>query len=274
MSIIGKIEKLYRFPVKSMAGEELDQAFVGFSGVYGDRLYAFKKHGGAAFFPYLTARDTQQMLLYKPRFRHPDVARLPIDWAQAAATSIGITPVYGSAEELIVDVETPRGDIYGVTDAALIDTLSTGLPDATLLSVCHSDRALTDGRPVSMISRQTIDQLSRETGMSVDGRRFRANIYVDMLQQDGFSEDQLVGRTLRLGDRVMVTLVDRDPRCAMITYDPDTGVANPELLRHVTKAHGRQAGVYAAVITEGVVKPGDSIELVAWSSRAIDHRLC
>ena len=48
----------------------------------------------------------------------------------------------------------------------------------------------------------------------------------------------------------------------MITLDPDTGREEPAVLRHVTKAHGGMAGVYAAVLVEGVVRKGDPIWLV------------
>ncbi|RLA35859.1 MAG: MOSC domain-containing protein, partial [Gammaproteobacteria bacterium] len=52
-------------------------------------------------------------------------------------------------------------------------------------------------------------------------------------------------------------------RCAMITYDPDTGEATPEILHHVSQHHERNAGIYAAVVVEGMVKAGDRVELMA-----------
>lgn len=261
MTRLGVVESLYRFPVKSLAGEVLDQAFVGYAGIYGDRLYAFKKQDGPAFFPYLTARDCQRMLLYKPRFRHSELARQPKDWAQAEAWSIGVTPVYGSPEELVLDVEAPDGEVYDIGASALADQLSRDADDSPVLSLCYSDRALTDGRPVSLISTQTLAQLSRETDLVVDGRRFRANIYVNFDHGSGFSENDLVGRTVQIGERVRVAVVERDPRCVMITFDPDTGAATPALLRQVTKAHNREAGVYAAVLVEGMVYPGDVLSI-------------
>jgi uncharacterized protein YcbX len=67
MSIVGRIESLWRYPVKSMRGEELGEAFVGFSGIYGDRLFAFRSTGCPKGFPYLTGREQREMLLYRPR---------------------------------------------------------------------------------------------------------------------------------------------------------------------------------------------------------------
>ena len=77
MAIIGKVESLWRYPVKSMGGEELSEAFVGFAGVYGDRLFAFRSAGRPSGFPYLTGREQMKMVLYRPRFRHPDKAAKP-----------------------------------------------------------------------------------------------------------------------------------------------------------------------------------------------------
>lgn len=61
MSIIGKVESLWRYPVKSMRGEELDEAFAGFSGIYGDRLFAFRSSAKHKGFPYLTAREQRRL---------------------------------------------------------------------------------------------------------------------------------------------------------------------------------------------------------------------
>jgi uncharacterized protein YcbX len=69
MSIIGKVESLWRYPVKSMRGEALKEAFVGFAGVYGDRMFAFRSSAAPAGFPWLTGREEREMLLYRPRFR-------------------------------------------------------------------------------------------------------------------------------------------------------------------------------------------------------------
>ena len=61
MSIIGKVDSLWRYPVKSMRGEELDEIFAGFSGIYGDRLFAFKSSASRKGFPYFTAREQTKL---------------------------------------------------------------------------------------------------------------------------------------------------------------------------------------------------------------------
>ena len=121
---------------------------------------------------------------------------------------------------------------------------------------------MTDCRPVSLFSVQTARQLGEELGAELDKRRFRANVYMDLRSADGFVEDRFVGRTLRLGPKVMVSIVERDPRCKMITLDPDTAEPNPAILRKVTRAHDGMAGIYGAVLVEGTVHRGDDIELI------------
>jgi uncharacterized protein YcbX len=140
--------------------------------------------------------------------------------------------------------------------------LSEGVRGEHTLSVIRSDRALTDCRPVSLISLQTIRQLGDELGFELDKLRFRGNIYADLAVDQGFGEDAFIGKKLRLGADATIMVLDRDPRCKMISLDPDTGEHNPEIFRHVAQKHGADAGVYCAVLVEGVIKTGDPIETV------------
>ncbi len=260
MSIIGKVDSLWRYPVKSMRGEELDETFAGFSGIYGDRLFAFRSSASPKGFPYLTAREQQKLLQHRPRFRYPDNAAKPINLAEAEI--LGANPVAADPAELIVDVETPGGENLAIDDPALIDTLRDGIDQKHQLTLMRSERALTDCRPVSIFSLQSARQLAEETGTPVDKRRFRANIYVDLTSVEGFAENELVGRSLRIGPKVVVRVLERDPRCMIITLDPDTGEKAPTLLKKVAQAHDGMAGVYGAVLVEGTLRKGDPVEVL------------
>ena len=261
MAIIGKVESLWRYPVKSMRGEALNEAFVGYAGLYGDRLFAFRGAARPKGFPYLTGREQARMLLYRPRFRHPDRAAKPPNWAAAEDIVPGLTPISGDPADLTVDVETPSGEVLSVDDPALIRKLGEGLREPEGLTLLRSERAMTDCRPVSLFSIQTAQRLGEELGTDLDKRRFRANIFMDLASSSGFAEDEFVGRTLRLGPRAVISVLLRDPRCAMITIDPDTAERDTAILGRVTKAHDGKAGVYGAVLVEGVVRVGDDIEV-------------
>ncbi|MDQ3012745.1 MAG: MOSC domain-containing protein [Acidobacteriota bacterium] len=266
MSAIGKVDSVWRYPVKSMRGEELDQAFVGFSGVYGDRLFAFASSASPKGFPYLTGREQQQMIRYRPRFRDPEKAAQPLNLTEANALSPGLTALHANAADLALDVGTPSGGTLAIEDPALIRMLGEGIGHAHVLTLLRSDIAMTDCRPVSLFSIQTARQLEQELGVAVDQRRFRANLYLDFdsaTDFGGFGEDALVGRSLRIGSEAVIHILKRDSRCKMITLDPDTGISNPDFLRQVAQAHDGMAGVYGAVLVEGTVKKGDAVELMA-----------
>ena len=120
---------------------------------------------------------------------------------------------------------------------------------------------MTDCRPLSMFGRQTLRQLSKEIGTTLDKRSFRANLYVDFEDAEGFSEDALVGKSLRIGSKVVVSVLERDPRCKMIGLDPETGEHSPKTLEQVSAAHDGMAGVYAAVLVEGMIHSGDEVAI-------------
>jgi MOSC domain-containing protein len=262
MQTVGRVESLWRYPVKSMRGEELQQAFAGFPGIYGDRVYAFRSSAAPKGFPYLTAREQGQMLRCRPVFRHRDRMAAPANLAEAEALPPGVTQLYAETADGMVDVETPSGDILAIDDTRLVDLLSEGKRAGLQLSLIRSERALTDCRPVSLISIQTTKQLGQEVGMILDKRRFRANVYVDLASDSGFRENEWVGRRLRIGAKVELAVMERDPRCKMITLDPGTAEANPDIIRRVTTAYDGTAGVYAAVVVEGTVRAGDPIEML------------
>jgi uncharacterized protein YcbX len=262
MSIIGTVESLWRYPVKSMRGEELDEIFAGYAGVYGDRLFAFESSASPKGFPYFTGREQRQMLRYRPRFRHPDKAARPINLTEAEKLGSGVTSRYADPEDLMIDVETPAGKAFAINDPALIETLREGLDDKHQITLLRSERALTDCRPLSIFAVQTAKKLGEETGIKVDKRRFRANVYLDLTSSDGFAEDEFVGRSLRIGSKVVISVLQRDSRCMMITLDPDTAEKEPVLLKKVAQAHSGMAGVYGAVLVEGMLRKGDSVELL------------
>ena len=262
MTRIGTVESLWRYPVKSMSGEEMTKAFMGFSGFYGDRCYAFKNSAARKGFPYLSATVQAQMLRYRPQFRYPERTITPPNLIEAMSIEPGVTPANGDPEDMILEVVTPSGAVVAVDDPALTKMLCEGLRGENHLTLVRSDRALTDCRPVSLIGLQTIRQVEAELGTPIDKRRFRANVYVNLASNNGFAEDELVGRRVRIGAKAEIAILERDPRCKMISLDPDTGEHNPEVLRKVVKAHANLAGVYCAVLVEGVLTKGDSIHLM------------
>ncbi len=241
-----------------MRGEESEEIFAGYAGIYGDRLFAFESSANRRGFPWFTGRDKREMIRYRARFRDPDKAARPVNWTEAEEN--GANPLSASAADLMIDVETPDGKTFAIDDPELINHLRVGIDGKHQLRLLRSDKAMTDCCPLSIFAVQTARKLSEETGVAVDKRRFRANVYVDLTLSDGFAEDKFVGRSLRIGPKVVVQVLQRDARCMMITLDPDTAEKSPAILKAVAQAHEGMAGVYAAVLVEGIIRKGDPVE--------------
>ena len=213
-------------------------------------------------FPFFTGRDQRQMIRYRARFRNPEKAARPVNLSEAEKLGSGVNPISAGASELMIDVETPDGKTFAIDDPALIDNLRANIDGNHELTLLRSDKAITDCRPLSIFAVQTAKKLGEETGLAVDKRRFRANIYVDLTSSEGFAEDEFVGRSLRIGSKVTVAVLQRDGRCMMITLDPDTAEKTPAILKAVAQAHEGMAGVYGAVLVEGMIRKGDPVELL------------
>lgn len=262
MTFIGFVESLWRYPVKSMKGEEINEIFMGFSGFFGDRIYAFKNLNARKGFPYLNSGANPQMLLYQPRFQHPAKTLKPPNLSEAMNIAPGVTPLNAEPNDLAMDVITPSGDVFQISDPELTERLKAGLKGKNDVALIRSDRALTDCRPISLIGMQTIKQMENELKKPIDKRRFRANIYLNQPSDNGFNEKEIIGRRLRIGSKAEILVLEKDPRCKIISLDPDNGEHDPAILRHMAQKHENYAGVYCAVLVEGVLKKGDIIELL------------
>ena len=259
MKIVGRLESVWRYPVKSMPGESLPEAYVGFAGVLGDRIYAVHHAGAPKAFPFLTARSRKELLRFRPKFRRPELTLAPDNLTEAETRGPGLTPLFPSSEDLALEIETPNGETLSASDPALPGLIGGDQFDASDLTLIRSDCAITDCRPLSLLATQTIDGIGRAVGVKLDQRRFRENLYLDLHSGESFAEDAFVGRRLRIGAKLTLHILERDIRCRMIGIDPDSLEENTGILRYVAKNHDNTAGVYAAVLVAGLVRPGDEI---------------
>jgi uncharacterized protein len=232
---IASVQSIHRYLVKSMAGEAVERCYLTESGLDGDRLYAFESSGAPAGMLRLTGRERRGMLGYQPLLR-PDGR---------------------------VEVRVPTGEQFLVDSPAMVAHLATHTPEGSQFILTQSPTPQTDVRPVSLISVQTIRQLSTEMGQLLDPRRFRANLYLDL--PDGpFVEDSFVGRTLRIGSTATILIRERDPRCRFITYDPEAPLIDAPLfalMKLLDRDHDGRAGVYATVLNPGPIQAGDAVRL-------------
>ena len=171
-----------------------------------------------------------------------------------------LNPPYPLKNAFALEIQTPGGDTLDIEDPAFLESLcDKSKGDLTLH---FTQKNAVDCRPISLFSHQTLAQLEQETEMELDKRRFRANFYVDWDSANGFYENELVNRRLKVGERLEIMILELDPRCKSITIDPETAETQPRLLKHIARKYDGFAGVYAVVLTEGTVKTGDEIYLL------------
>jgi uncharacterized protein YcbX len=231
MTVIGRVAALWRYPVKSMAAEELDGVEVSWHGLAGDRRWAFIRDGQVrSGFPWLTIREKPEMAHYRPRFAEPDRPN--------ASPTL---------------VRTPLGGDLDVADPALAAELGPGV------RVIKQDRGVFDTMPLSLLSTQTLAGLGRLTGTDLAAGRFRPNLLVDAPGRD-FPEDAWVGRVLRIGG-LRMRVDQRDKRCVMVTIDPVTLRRSPAILRAIARERDARLGVYGSTVAPGPVAVGDLVEL-------------
>lgn len=228
---VGSVVALWRYPVKSMAGEPLRDAQVSWHGLAGDRRWAFVRDGAVqSGFPWHTLRDRPDMSRYVPSF---------VDPAQPDRSA--------------TRVRSPSGRVFDVADPALGAELSPAG-----VRVIRQDRGVFDTFPLSLITAQTIDELGRRVAIPLSVERFRPNVVVDAVDGAPFVEDEWVGRTLRLGG-ARLRVDKRDGRCIVITLDPVTGERAPEILRTVARDRQGCLGVFGTTVEPGRIAVGDAV---------------
>jgi uncharacterized protein YcbX len=169
-------------------------------------------------------------------------------------------PVRKTAEALPTHVRTPEGEELALFSQELGAELSRrhGSP----LEMTHLNRGIFDEASVSLITSATVDRISDFVGHRADVRRFRPNILISCLRSDPFEEDAWVGGLLSFGEgdqAATIGITNRDERCSMINFDPDSGRATPELLKAVVRERDNRAGVYGTVIRRGPLAVGQPI---------------
>jgi uncharacterized protein len=231
MTVVGRVAALWRYPVKSMAAEQLDGAEVSWHGLAGDRRWAFIRDKEVrSGFPWLTIRERPELAHYRPRFAEPDQPN--------ASPTL---------------VRTPGGGELDVADPALAAELGPGV------RVIKQNRGVFDTMPLSLLTTQTLAALARLVGTDLAPVRFRPNLLVDAPGRD-FPEDTWVGRVLRIGG-LRMRVDQRDKRCVMVTIDPVTLHRNRAILRAIARERDGWFGVYGSTVEPGPVAVGDPVEL-------------
>jgi uncharacterized protein YcbX len=241
MSIeIGHIEAIFRYPVKSMRGERLEVARLGWHGLDGDRRFAFRRENRGGF-PWLSASKLPDLLLFTPHV-HEDGARRDLP-THVRAPDGAEMPILGE------DLATEVGRRLGAP-----------------VQMMQLNQGIFDEATISVITLDTVREIGTLAGLSLDVQRFRPNIVVRALRSIPFQEDAWLGGVLSFGGRdegPAISVTMRDVRCSMVNFDPDSARPAPEVLKAVVRANQNNAGIYGTVTRTGELAVGQSILLHA-----------
>jgi len=209
------VAELWRYPVKSMAGEPLEAAELTANGIEGDRVVHVRSGGGRV----ITARTRQHLLGLRATVDangEPLINGRP--W-QAPESAAAVRAAVGGEAELVRYDGPDRFDVLPLLVA-------------------------TDGA----IAR-----------LGIDRRRLRPNIVIAGV--DGLAERDWPGRRIRIGD-AQIDVAKLRSRCVMTTFDPDTQEQDVSVLRRIVKEFGGRMALDCAIVTGGMIRVGDPVELM------------
>src|SRR3984893_4098380 len=226
---IGHVEAIFRYPVKSMGGERLQVAHLGWHGLDGDRRLALRRIDDRSGFPWLTASKLPELLLFTPHRREE-----------------------GAPGDLPTHIRTPDGEEMPVFGQELAKEIERRC--GTPVQMMQLNHGIFDEARSSVIAFDTVSEIGRLAGRTPDVRRFRPNVVVRLLRSGPFQEDKWLGGALSFGgggDASAIAVTMRDLRCSIVNLDPDSASSAPEVMEAVVRANRNNAGIYGAVTRIG-----------------------
>jgi uncharacterized protein YcbX len=293
MTMVGIVESLWRFPVKSMRGEQLGETAVTGRGVLGDRAYA------------LIDTDTGRVVSAKSAKLYPNILNCGAKFVEPPRSDADMPPVHislpdgtvlrsdatdvdralsayfrrnvalrrSAPEDFTVDQYHP--DVEGADPAGNRDAVVPQKLGSALFASLEMESPLPVGSfldvfPVSVLTSSTLAKLTRQQPQSrFDVRRFRMNVILKT-ESDGFVENEWIGHTLGFGETTRLSVALHDPRCVMVTLAQDDLPRDTDILKALVRDNRVQlgdlgafpcAGVYAVVAASGAIRVGAKVGL-------------
>lgn len=287
--MVGRVEAIFRYPVKSMLGESLAEVSVASTGLVGDRGFALQDPASGRV---LSAKKWPQLFnfraTYQPawqaglaqalRITLPDgrtvggadaqAASLISRWFAQPLALVQARP--GMPAEAEIDPRTVFGEV------AVGEILAGKTSDDLPFSLRLAGGSFCDAAALHLVTGATLERLGQLAGgrSHFDPRRFRPNILIAANDGDDsafqataqpsqdrpqFVEDGWVGGKLRLGDSVVLHGLHPTLRCVMTTHAQENLGRDPEVLRAAARLHGAMVGLWAWVAETGTVRVGDAV---------------
>ncbi len=263
-SVVGSLVSLWRYPVKSMMGEELNASEVTESGLLGDRAYALVDAETGKIISAKLPRKWGILFDCRAALNSPTQVKITLPdgkivMGDAADVDRILSETFGRKVKLETAApERPSIEMY-TPDIE-------GLPDANAESNANiRSSTFFDAATVHLLTTATLNQLQSLTPTSrFETRRFRPNAVIGAANNaTGFVENDWVGKTLAIGDEVRLKITEPCPRCVMTTMPQGELPRDIEILRTAVKHNGGHIGIYAHVLQGGTIRRGDTVEIVA-----------
>jgi uncharacterized protein YcbX len=290
---VGSVAALWRFPVKSMRGERIEQAEITEGGLVGDRAYALIEADSGKVVSAKSVRHFPDLLACRAEFVEPpqlgrdlppvritlpdgtalrsdsnDVDRLLSVYFRREVRLASAAPEDFTIDMYLTDVE--GADPKGRKDTVVEQKLGSAYFDDAGLASPVPAGAFFDAFPLTVLTTSTLERLNELQPQSrFDERRFRMNVIVAALEP-GFVENDWVGRQLVFGGRVRVNVAVSDVRCVMTTLAQEDLPADSGVLRALVEHNRLQvagakqlpcAGVYAVVTEPGLIRTADPVTI-------------
>lgn len=274
----GAVGTIFRYPVKSMLGETLEEALIDDGGILGDRAYALIDGDtgkvASAKLPVKWGRllELAARFMTAPRRNWP-VPTVRIEWPDGTHVTSDAGDPDGTLSQALGRRVTLTSTRPGSVSVERLDPLDPAGGIRDIGGIMLQGR-FADYAPIHLMTTATLTQLSAlRPDIRFDARRFRPNLLVEAgAGRRGFIENEWIGRTVAIGDEVRLRITDPTPRCAVPTLAQKDVPKDPQVLRAIA-AHNRLpvpllddevlpcAGVYGFVVRGGTVRRGDSLSV-------------
>jgi len=266
---LNSVVSLWRYPVKSMMGEELNATEVTERGLVGDRAYALVDSSDGKVASAKNPRKWPHLFDFRAAFVEPPgaAAKVPSvritlpdgtrvtsdqgDLNQILSNALGRAVTLGAARRGAVTAEEYWPDMEGLDHRDTVTDFT--LPEETFF----------DCAVVHVLTTATLDRLRELYPQGrFEVRRFRPNIVVQLgSRETSFAENAWIRHTLVIGDEVRLNVTGPCPRCVMTTLPQGDLPRDPGVLRTAAQHNHANVGAYAAVVRGGTVRRGDSVRL-------------
>jgi uncharacterized protein YcbX len=262
---------LWRYPVKSMLGEELRATDLTDQGIAGDHIHAIWDPIDGKIASAKNPRKWAKLLDFRAALVGPMQASdevPPIRITLPDGTMV--TSDEDDFDQVLSDAITRKVTLRTTTPETPSLRYEYDRPDidgldrkGTVTEHLTPEGAFFDAATVHLLTTATISRLGQlYPNGCFEYQRFRPNIVVETaLDETRFAENEWIGRTLTIGDEVRLSITGPCPRCVMVNLPQGNLPKDPGILRAVARYNGGNAGVYAAVRKSGTIRRGDSVRL-------------